>query len=216
MSEEWLKPPPRNPKPQEEIRQSKLFITTSNSSSEEDSTVMPLAESDGTPKVSLYGKASTTLTALELESSGEVKVVSSGKDEANNIDPFRTDPNRIQWVRPFDAWVQLDPVAIPSSEGVLLDGSASLAAGGTYEVQYRVVNIDGTNAVTVDVGVDIGAGGSLATLEYWMKDVTVPAGGNTGWEHGGIIGADDDIRGVAGAADDAAISFRVRRVDVGA
>lgn len=176
-----------------------------------------LAESDGTPKAVNYGYGiSDALIPFYVEPDGELRIVPLGADEASNLDRLRTDPNRIQWVRPFDGWVQLDPVAIPSSEGVLLDGSASLTASGVYEVAYRVVNIDGAVSVTVSVGVDIGAGGSLATSEYWMRSQVIPAGSNSGWEYGGIIGADDDIRGIAGAADDAAINFRVRRVDVGA
>jgi hypothetical protein len=175
-----------------------------------------LAESDGTPKVVNYGKNSTTITAFGLETSGEQRTVMIGSNASGDFDRLRTDPNRILWTRPFEGWVQLDPVVIPSSEGILLDGSASLAASGVYDVAYRVVNIDGAVSVTVSVGVDIGAGGSLATSEYWMRSQIIPAGSNSGWEYGGIIGADDDIRGVAGAADDAAINFRVRRVDVGA
>jgi hypothetical protein len=102
--------------------------------------------------------------------------------------------------------LQLDPVLVPSTEGVLLDGSASLVATGVYEVTFVIANIDGTNSVTVDIGVDIAAGGSLAGAEYFMKDVIIPAGGSSGPKTL-TLAADDDIRGIAGAANDAAIHF---------
>ena len=68
------------------------------------------------------------------------------------------------------------------------------------------MNIDGTNAVTVNIGVDIDAAGSLAGVEYFMKDVVIPAGGSSG-QKVLTLSSDDDIRGIAGAANDAAIWF---------
>lgn len=110
-----------------------------------------------------------------------------------------------------EGWLQLDPVSIPNSEGVLLDGSALLTLSD-YEIWFNVVNVDGTNSVDVSLGVDIGAGGSLADPEYWMFEHPVAGGAETGWTLGGIIGPDDDVRGVASAADDAAVHFRARRI----
>lgn len=115
--------------------------------------------------------------------------------------------------------VQLDPVLIPSTEGVLLDGSASLVAAGVYEVTFEIVNIDGTNTVTgVDIGVDIGAVGSLAAAEFILKNWAITAGGSSSSANRPLIrtitmGGNDDIRGIAAVANDAAIHFlRVQRV----
>ena len=107
------------------------------------------------------------------------------------------------------------PVLIPSTEGILYDPGATAAQ--IYWVQYKVVNIDaGAAAVTVSVGVDIAAGGTLATIEYDMFNDVIPYPGNSGWRDLGMIGGDDDVRGIASAANDAIIRFKVRRVDVGA
>lgn len=112
----------------------------------------------------------------------------------------------------FGEIVQLDPVLVPSSEGVLLDGSVSLKPRYVYQVTFEIVNIDGTNAVTVSIGIDVGAGGVLAAAEFYMTDVVIPAGGSSG-QKVMTIGGNDDIRGIAGAADDAAIHFvEVKRV----
>lgn len=174
------------------------------------------AETDGTAMVSNYGKAAGTLTAFKVRSTGEQDMLLNGTDEAGNIDTFRTDPNRIQWTRPYEGWVFVDGAAIPAVEGVLLDGSASLVAAGLYLVEFLVINIDGTNDVAVSIGRDDGAGGSLSATEYWMSTEGVPADQHSEWKGPFLMNGDDDIRGVAGAADDAIIQFRVRRVDVGA
>ena len=113
-----------------------------------------------------------------------------------------------------DQWVFLVGVAVPSSEGVLLDGSASLDNSGSsiYEVAFNVVSIDASNAVVVSIGRDDAAGGSLAGAEYWMFSETVPAGGSSGWRGPFLMSGDDDVRGVAGAANDAVIQWRVRKL----
>lgn len=173
-----------------------------------------LLENDGTAKASLYGKAAATLTAVKVETTGEQDIVLHGKDAGGNIDPVLTDTNKVPWTRQFKDYVNLVGVLVPSTEGVLLDGSASLVAAGVYLVEFNVVNIDGSSAVSVSVGRDDAAGGSLVDAEYWMVSETIPAGGASGWRGPFVITGDDDVRGIAGAANDAAIHFRVRRVDV--
>lgn len=175
-----------------------------------------LLEDDGTLKTSLYATNASTLTAVKVESTGEQDMVLHGKDAGSNIDPLLTDTAKVLWVHPYQSEVNLVGVAVPSSEGVLLDGSASLVAAGVYRVEFLVVNIDGTNAVTVSVGRDDAAGGSLAGAEYWMVSEVVPAGGSSGWRGPFIMSGDDDVRGVAGAANDAVIHFRCVRVDIAA
>lgn len=165
--------------------------------------------------VSLYGTdTGGAIRGIENETSGELRVVGMGADEANNLDRLRTDPDRIQWTRPYDGYQQVDPVLVPNAEGILWNPGATAAE--LYEVSFLVVNIDGAAAVVVSVGVDIAAGGGLAAEEYWMYNETIAAPGTSGWRGPFLMAGDDDIRGVAGAANDAAIHFRIRRVDTGA
>lgn len=173
-------------------------------------------ETSGEQKNVVYGKASGTVTAIKVRATGEQDYMVNGTDEAGNIDTFRTDPNRIQWVRHYDGYVFIDGAAVPSSEGILLDGSAVLTAAGLYAVEFLIVNIDGAASVDVTVGRDNDAGGSLAAAEYWMFTEAVAQDSNSGWRGPFLMNGDDDVRGLASAADDAVIQFRVRRVDVGA
>lgn len=174
-----------------------------------------LLEDTGEQKNVLHGKASGTITSVGVEAtSGELRTVLNGKDSGGNIDPLRTNANQQLQVELANSLgiVQLDPALIPSSEGTLLDGSASLTSGAVYEVTFVIANIDGTNAVSVNIGVDVGAGGSLAAEEYFLNSYLVPAQDIAGPFMLTIAG-DDDIRGAAGAANDAAIHFtRVERV----
>lgn len=149
------------------------------------------------------------------ELGGQLAIMLYGQDEASNADALRTDPDRIPWNRPFDGYVQVDPVEIPVAEGVLWNPGA--AAAELYEVEFCVVNNDAAGlAVTVSIGTDLAAGGALAAPEYWMFNEVVSYPGTSGWIHGGIIAGDDDIRGVASVANDASVRWRIRRVDTGA
>lgn len=188
-------------------------ITRANAAGD-GSPIVLLCRDDGTLRTwsSMIGLAANGETQVKVENTGELDVVGHGKDAAGNIDAFRTNDNKQQQIEIVTDLTHLDPVLVPSAEGVLLDGSVSLVSGGAYEVHFNVVNIDGTNDVTVDIGIDKDAGGGLSGAEYYMKDVLVPAGGQTG-VHRIRMGGDDDIRGVAGAANDAAIHFvEVKRV----
>jgi hypothetical protein len=149
------------------------------------------------------------------EPSGEPTISLHGQDEAANVDALRTDPNRILWKRDYPGYVQVDPVEIPVAEGILWNPGATAAQ--LFEVSFLVINNDaGAAAVTVSVGVDIAAGGALASPEWWMFNEIVPYPGTSGWRGPFVIAGDDDVRGVASAANDASIHFRVKRVDVGA
>ncbi len=111
------------------------------------------------------------------------------------------------------AWQDVNPAEIAGAEGDLW------APGGTsaevYEVEFLVVNNDaGSAAVTVSVGLDLAAGGSLAAPEYWVFNEVVPYPGTLGWRGPFIMRGDDAVRGVASVANDASIHFRIKRVDV--
>jgi hypothetical protein len=162
-----------------------------------------------------FGWNGAALVRFLLETTGEQKYVPHGKDEASNIDAFRTDPNRIPWSRPYEGYEQVDPVEIPVAEGVLWNPGATAAE--LYEVSFLVINNDaGGAAVTVSVGVDLAAGGGLAAPEYWVFNEIVPYPGTLGWRGPFLMAGDDDIRGVASVANDASIHFKIRRVDTGA
>jgi hypothetical protein len=171
----------------------------------------------GQAMVSLYGTNVTgNLQAIENEDTGELRVVQMGADEAANIDRFRTDPNRIQWTRPYEEYVTVPSAEIPVAEGDLWAPGAADAV--RYLVEFMVVNNDaGAAAIAgVYVGRDLNAGGALAAPEYWMFDETIPYPGTSGWRGPFYMHGDDAVRGVAGVANDASIHFRVKRVDTGA
>jgi len=177
--------------------------------------VKQLGEADGTERSQLVLWDGSTQRRWLSETDGTAKMSLYGKDEASNLDALRTDPNRILWNRPHEGWVEQVGVAIPSAEGIVYNPGTTAAQ--TYWVQYKVVNIDaGGAAVTVSVGSDASAGGSLAGAEYDMFNEVIPYPGSSGWRDLGIIAGDDDIRAIASAADDAIIRFRIRRVDTGA
>lgn len=147
--------------------------------------------------------------------SGYFGTVPHGHDEGGVPDPLRTDPNRVLWTRPYENYLQVDPVWLPAAEGVLYNPGADAAE--IYEVSFLGVNVDlGAAAVTISVGVDRDGGGGLSALEYWIRNEIVPYPGSTGWRGPFIIAGNDDVRGVAGAADDVTIHWRIRRVDTGA
>lgn len=180
--------------------------------------------STGEQAISLYGSpdSGTTFVPLAVNGDDQIQVQLVGVDEAGNNDNLRTDPNRILWTRDFLAYEQVDPVEIAAAGGGVLYNPGATASE-LYEVSFKVVNQDTGGAVVVDVGVDIGGGGSLASPEYWMRNESLPAAGSVGYKFPAegfegpfLIAGDDDVYGVADVASRAAIHFRVRRVDVGA
>ncbi len=107
--------------------------------------------------------------------------------------------------------VQLDPLIVPTTEGILLDGSASLTSGSVYQVIWEVVNVSDDSA-KINIGIDIAAGGGLVTFEFFLNTYLLPAGGTTG-PRTITIGADDDMRGISDKSNTAAIHFiEVKRV----
>jgi hypothetical protein len=136
-----------------------------------------------------------------------------GHDSNDKPRPFRvnsSDQLQVEVISDDSVYVQTDPQLIAAAEADLWDPGAD--AGDMYDVEFLVVNVDGTNSVSVSVGQDVGGGGSLSAAEYFMYTETIPAKGDSGWRGPFRIGGDDHIRGVAGAADDAAIHFRIKKV----
>ncbi len=143
----------------------------------------------------------------------EVWVTLVGRDPNNEPTPVNIDSAGAVVVALGVAWQDIDPVEIPNSEGDLWD-PGGLAATIIYEVEFNVVNNDaGSAAVTVSVGLDLARGGSLAAPEYWMFNEIINYPSSSGWRGPFIMHGDDQIRGIASAANDASIHFRVKRVD---
>lgn len=153
------------------------------------------------------------IRAFLREPTGQLGIVIYGYDEAFNADRLRTDPNRIQWQRPYDSYVQVDPLEIGdggAANNLLFDPGAD--ATELYEVEFLIVNTNGA-LITVTVGVDVAATGTVT--HPWMDGETIAYPGTSGWRRGGIIAGDDDVRGVTSLVG-AIIHWRIRRVDVGA
>ena len=125
------------------------------------------------------------------------------------------DTNRIQWTRPYDGYITVPPVLMTNVEGDLWAPGG--AVGDRYAVQFNIVNIDNANAYVevVTLGHAVG-GGAIAANEYIMRNEAIPIRGATGWRGPYVIAGNDTIRGNTAAVNDAAIHFRVRRVDAGA
>lgn len=178
-----------------------------------------LTEAAGDLRVSNLGWDGAALARILLEATGEQRIAPVGTDEAGNLDNFRTDPNRIPWQRPFEDHILLPPtVTIPQAEGILWN--PGLAAAQEFLVEFLIVNTNVAGAAVpgVYVGRDEDAGGALAITEYWMYDEVIPYPGTSAWRGPFVFNGDDAIRAVqgAGAANVAAVHFRIRRVDVGA
>lgn len=143
------------------------------------------------------------------------RMMFQGQDEATNPDAVRTDPNRILWLRNYLGYVQVPSAEVPAPEGDVWNPGA--AGTVLYEFCFLVTNNDaGGAAVTVSVGIDVGAVGALAAPEYVMFEEVVPYPGTSGWRGPFVMNGDDAVRAEASVANDASIHFKVRRVDVGA
>lgn len=99
------------------------------------------------------------------------------------------------------------PVAIPSTEADVWDPAG--ASTTYYDVEFFLVNIDGSNDATVDIGVDEDGNGGGTPDYYIAKSVPVRAG-----EVGVLlppvrIRADDHVTGNANAASDVIMWIRI-------
>lgn len=174
---------------------------------------LALLEDNRSPRVVLYGYDGAAYQRLRTEPSRELATSLYGQDEAGNVDALRTDPDRILRTRPYEGYVQVDPLEIGNggaANNLLWDPGA--VAAQLYEVDYLVVNVNGA-AITVTVGVDVT--GTGVVTHPWMDSEIIPYPGSSGWRSGGIIAGDDDVRGVTSLVG-AIIHWRIRRVDTGA
>jgi hypothetical protein len=176
-------------------------------------------EADGSQRVwglSVGRDASGDERIFATEVTGEARVVLLGKDSAGNLDSLRTNANQQLQVEIVKGnRVQADPVAIPSVDGILLDGSVTLGGAGIWEVTFEIVDVSSPNAVwaVTELYVDIGGnGGPPSQAEFIMRGTTIPTTGSSG-EVRLTMAGDDDLRGFGGGGDKGAIRFiRVERV----
>lgn len=171
-----------------------------------------LAETDGTVRVQLLAWDGAQERVVN-ETSGRLAIVNYGKDSGGTEDPLRTNANQqlqVEVINDTSVWVQVDPQLIAAAEADLWDPGGD--AGDIYDLEFLVVNVDGTNAVDVSIGQDVAGGGGLTAAEYFMFTETIPAKGSSGWRGPFRIGGDDHIRGVATAANDACIHIRAKLI----
>lgn len=174
--------------------------------------VKVLAETDGTIRAQLVGWDGAQ-ERVAVETSGKLPFTVYGKDASSNEDPLRTNANmqlQVEVINDTSVWVQIDPQLVAAAEADLWDPGGD--AGDIYDVEFLVVNVDGTNSVDVSVGQDVAGGGGLTAAEYFMYTETIPAKGSSGWRGPFRIGGDDHIRGVATAANDACIHIRAKLI----
>jgi len=174
-----------------------------------------LVATDGEAYSLLVGRVDGTDDVQEflVATDGTVYNAPVGVDRDNTFTSFLTT---------FDGAVVTDgvpylaaSVLVPSSEGNLFDPATlySTTSADIFEVSFLVVNIDGAAAVSVSIGQDVGGAGALSDTEYWMYSEPIAATASSGWRGPFYIAGDDIIRGVASAAGDANIHFRVRSVN---
>lgn len=191
-------------------------------------------EANGEQMISLYGKASGTVTAVgveattgeqrmvlmgydgsalqrvKTETTRELDIVVHGKHGNTVVAPLINNDNQKQLVieeRPH--YVPQDPLVLANSDGALVDLGAD--SGQLFEVSFFICNTT-AGAVTATVGVDIGAAGSLSAGEHFISGLSVPANDTTEWFGPFIVPGNDDIRGFASAATSLTIHFRIVRV----
>ncbi len=92
---------------------------------------------------------------------------------------------------PTGLQLQVDPIVVPNSEGVVL--AAQGDSKDIFEVRFTPVTITTTDA-TLTIGIDIAAGGSLAITEY--IGLAIQLHGNSLDPEWGpyYIGGDDTLR----------------------
>jgi hypothetical protein len=168
-------------------------------------------EATGEQKVTNYGKASGTVTVFKLETTGEQDIVLHGKQTGGTIGAVNLNANNVLRIEIVNGGVvQADPVLIPNAEGILWNPNTTSAS--IYELSFNIVNSTSSDVTGVNVGVDIGAGGSLSAGEYYVQGLIVPLNGSSGWYGPFVLDGADRVRGVAGTNNVLSIHFNIRQV----
>jgi len=181
-------------------------------------TTVPVGGSGEGSPISIVLMRGRTVSGLDepigLEDSREIRITLHGEDEAGNIDPLRTDPGGILWVRSYENSVIAPPVILPAADAILWTPPAPNTAAELYEIDFLVVNNAAVPTGPVSIGVDINAVGALAIPEFWMDREMIAFPGASGWRGNFLCRGADTLRGWnAAGANLASIHFRIRRID---
>lgn len=171
-----------------------------------------LTEDGGQLASSLYAtNDSSAVTAVLSATDGSVYVFHKAEDRAGATVRLKATTDGALHTNSIPQIV--GSILIPSTEGILYDPTGTYAAADILEIEFMVVNVDGTNAVDVNIGRDVAAGGGLSDVEYWVFSETVPAKASLVNPMPMWINGNDKIRGIAGAANDAVFHYKVRLVN---
>lgn len=210
----------------------RLFVTIDNDALE-NASIVPLAESDGTLKYSMYGKVGSTLTAIALDTNGEQKVVQygkagstitaqkvestgeqdivfHGKDSGGTIDPVRTNDNQQLFYELYEKWIAVNPYELTTSDAVAWDPGTT--AADLYRVIITVHNFTATTR-QVSVYRDLGGTGTEADNEKLMAVEDVAANSRVSLPAIIMTGADNIRAYVDGSGANAVnLHFEVKQV----
>lgn len=146
-----------------------------------------------------------------VENDGTVKTALYGKNSSAALKSLRVNANDQQQVEVIEgSFIQVDPVLIPNAEGLLWNPGTTNSI--YYKVMFNIVNSTSSDVTGVKVGQDIGAGGSLSAVEYWVQGMIVPGNGASGWYGPFLIPGDDRVRGVAGTNNVLGIHWLIKQV----
>ena len=170
-----------------------------------------LAENDGTLRSQLLLYDGSTQRRMLSETDGTAKSSLYGKNSSAVLKSLRVNANDQLQVEIIEgSHVQVDPVLIPNVEGLLWNPGTTSAS--LYKVMFKIVNSTATDVTGVNIGQDIGAGGSLSAAEYWEQGLIIPGNGHSGWLGPHLIPGDDRVRGVAGTNNVLGIHWLIKQV----
>lgn len=191
-----------NRAPREEIRLVRPFVTTDNTALDT-SSIMPLAESDGTLrnqlvgwdgssqtriltetsgtlKQMLIGLAGATETRIKVETTGEQDIVFHGKDSGGTIDPLRTNDDKQLQVETIDEKGSQTPKILGTADPAATTNTNLYtvpAATSTLVTMLSAANRSAITPVAIRIGIDVGGGGTNTpgTSEWIYFDFSVAA-----------------------------------------
>lgn len=169
-----------------------------------------LAEADGSLRTMNVGWDGSNEVRISTETSGEQKMTLYGKDSGSNIAPLRTNANQQLMAELYENWIRVTPVALTSSDAIILDGSTIFGATDYVFVEMMLYNFSSA-AATVSVYIDLQAGGTAGNHEYLMNAEVLASKARVELPPILVLG-EDDIRAFTAAGADVNVHFRIRKV----
>lgn len=123
---------------------------------------------------------------------------------------YRADEDDVLWMHDYPAYVYGDPVTVSDSATEVVDPATS--SSYLYEFYFIICNQDTSNAVVVDIGVDLS--GDTTNDFLFVNQLSVAAAATADPLDGEpiLIDGDAQINAVADNPDDAVIFWRLKRV----